>query len=329
MTTTNHPSDGASKRWLGIVMVLVGATLWGLSGTASQRLFHHYDFTAGWLVDVRMGVSGLVLLAIVAIQRGPGKLVSVFWRHPPNVARSERVDGGTGTVLHVLFFSIVGLFAVQFSYLESIALGNAAMATFLQYLGPAFILLYATTVSRRLPTRWELISLVLAVLGTLLLVTNGEWGKIVVSTGAVIWGLVSAVTLAIYTVSPVSLIRQNGSAVVIGWGMLIGSVVSCIRTPPWRIGSEQFTPESIILTAFVVLLGTLLAFYLYLASTQYLTPTETGLIACMEPLSAAVAAVIWLHTHLGPGTVVGGVCILGTVAILATTSSRSRPKRHE
>lgn len=296
-----------SPRLLGIVMVLIGSTLWGISGTAAQQLFAHDGFTAGWLVDVRMGLSGLVLLATVAMTQGRSRVFAIW--------------GNRKDVLHLFAFAVAGLLGVQYSYLASIQDGNAAMATFLQYLGPAMILIYVTWRARRFPTKVEFTALVLALVGTLLLVTNGAWGKIVVPPSAVIWGLISAVTLAIYTVSPYNLMRKYGSAPVIGWAMLIGTVFCSFIAPPWNVSGGRFSVASLVLIAFVVLLGTLVAFYLYLASTAYITPSETSLVACMEPLSAAVASVVWLHTHLGLATIIGGACILVTVGLLAVKSS--------
>lgn len=299
-------------RAIGIVMVLIGATLWGISGTASQRLFQHFGFTAGWLVDTRMGVSGIVLLTIVAMQQGPKRLFAI-WTRPRDA-------------IHIVLFAIIGLYGVQYSYLTSIALGNAAMATFLQYLGPAFVLIYVTWRAKRWPTRWENVALLLACVGTLLLVTNGTFGSIVVPASSVVWGIISAITLAIYTLAPVTLIRRFKSASVIGWAMLLGAIVSCFRTPPWQTSGAHFNSQVLWLIAFVVIFGTLVAFYLYLASTTYISPSETSLIACMEPLSAAIAAVIWLHTRLGMATVIGGLCILGTVAVLSIKSGPKSPK---
>ncbi|WP_054970299.1 DMT family transporter [Alicyclobacillus ferrooxydans] len=296
-----------SPRMLGIVMVLIGSTLWGVSGTASQQLFQHDGFSAAWLVDVRMGLSGIVLLVSVVFTQGTPKLWAV-WKRPRDA-------------FHLIAFSLAGLLMVQYSYLASIHDGNAAMATFLQYLGPAVILLYVTLKARRLPTQIEGVALVFALVGTFLLVTNGAWGKVVVPPAAVIWGLISAITLAIYTVSPYSLIRRYGSAPIIGWGMLIGSIGCSMVAPPWQTGHSRFSTGSLILIGFVVVFGTLLAFYLYLSSTNYITPSETSLIACMEPLSAAAASVIWLHTHLGVATVAGGVCILITVILLGVKSN--------
>ncbi|MCL6453390.1 MAG: DMT family transporter [Alicyclobacillus sp.] len=296
-------------RFVGVCMVLVGATLWGLSGTASQRLFDTYHATAPWLVDVRMGFSGLVLLTTVLATQGVRGLFAV-WARPKDA-------------LALLGFAVLGLYMVQLSYLMSIARGNAAMATFLQYLGPAFVLLYAAWHARRWPTRWESAGLALAVVGTLLLVTNGSWHTVVVPPAALVWGLISAVTLAIYTVAPGRLMRVHGAPAVIGWAMLIGSVVSSLQSPPWRMAGVHPDGAFWALAAFVVILGTLVAFYLYLSSTSRISPVESSLLACVEPLSAAVASVVWLHTQLGAATVVGGLCIVGTVVVLTLQSRRA------
>lgn len=72
-----------------------------------------------------------------------------------------------------------------------------------------------------------------------------------------------------------------------------------------------------VLVGFVVIGGTLVAFYLYLTSQRYISPAETSLLACAEPLSAALAAVVWLHTPLSIGEIAGGLCIVATVAVLS------------
>jgi undecaprenyl pyrophosphate phosphatase UppP len=59
----------SSKRAWGLLLVIIGATMWGVSGTVAQYLFQHKSFNAEWLVVVRMLVSGLLLLAIASKQR--------------------------------------------------------------------------------------------------------------------------------------------------------------------------------------------------------------------------------------------------------------------
>ena len=63
-----------------------------------------------------------------------------------------------------------------------------------------------------------------AVLGTFILVTHGDMGRLNISSTALFFGIASAFALAIYTIQPVKLLNKYNSAVIIGWGMLIGGL---------------------------------------------------------------------------------------------------------
>lgn len=298
--TVDHPL----ARMQGMVFVLVAAVLWGLSGTASQELFQHDGVGTAWLVAVRMTVSGILLLGVVIARRGVTATTAV-WRS----WRSAR---------RMLVFSIVGLMGVQYAYLAAIAHSNAATATLLQYLGPVVIVLYLTVANRRWPTGGEQIAVVLAIAGTYLLVTNGHWGGLEVSLPGLLWGLGSAFALAFYTLHPKSLLQRYGSATVVGWALTIGGFIMCVYARVWDVQSRVWTSNSALwLITFVTLGGTLLAFYLYLASLRWLTAAQTSLFACAEPLSAAIAAMLLLHVHMGAASLVGALCILTTILVLA------------
>ncbi|MBX6395993.1 MAG: EamA family transporter, partial [Alicyclobacillaceae bacterium] len=146
----------------------------------------------------------------------------------------------------------------------------------------------------------------------------GQFRALSISAACVIWGLVSALTLAFYTLYPVGLVERFGAPAVVGWAMIIGAV------PPVLGGAARHLPELPAgewavawgLTAFVVLFGTLVAFSFYLASLRYLSPAETSLLACAEPLSA-VAATAMLGVHLGLAGAAGAACILAAVVLIA------------
>jgi drug/metabolite transporter (DMT)-like permease len=290
----------------GLSMVLLGAILWGVSGTAAQVLFQRDGFDPGWLVSTRMSASGLLLLLAVAIRSGL-KPVFLVWRN-------------TKDSLRLVLFGILGLLGVQYSYFASIQYGNAATATLLQYLGPVFITVYLAFRRRSLPNQWESIAVALALIGTFFLVTNGKWHGLSISTLAVVWGIISALTLSFYTLYPKGLLQTYGSATIVGWAMVIGGIGMAFKSPPWR-----FTGHSSLgawwLVGFVVLFGTLVAFYLYISSLKYISASEASLLACGEPLSAAIVAMVFLHVKMGGFALFGGLCILVTVVILARKSS--------
>jgi drug/metabolite transporter (DMT)-like permease len=305
--SSNPPVYARAK---GLVMVLVGASMWGLSGTVAQKLFHEYGFSPGWLVTVRLLISGALLLLMGAANGKKGQITGV-WKNS-----KDRI--------HLLVFGILGMLGVQYTFFAAIDTGNAATATLLQYLAPLLIAVYVALGARKMPTMLEFVAIGLALVGTLLLVTGGKWDGLSVPGIAVFWGLLSAVALAFYTLYPASLLKKWGSEVVVGWGMLVGGCGMMLISPPWETSGQVWTGESVLLIAFVVLFGTLVAFYLYMESLRYISPTETSLLACIEPLVAVLASMVWLHVPFGIFEAIGGLCIIGTVTILTLRSKEKQ-----
>jgi drug/metabolite transporter (DMT)-like permease len=296
-------------RYLGYVMVLAAAALWGLSGTVAQYLFQHEGFQPGWLVTMRMLFSGVILLLLGSI-KGPKSIWDV-WK--------ERKSS-----LQIIIFAFVGMLGVQYTYFLAIQLGNAATATFLQYVAPIFIVLYVSLRYRKLPVPNEYIALCFALIGVFLLVTDGSFQQLNVSFSAFLWGIASAVALAFYTIYPENLLKRWGSVVVVGWGMLIGGIALSVINPPWKVEYSLLSISNLLMVCFVILFGTLIAFYLYLDSLKYITPTETGLLASIEPLSATIASVIWLHVPFGWIEFIGGFCIILTVTVLSVQPKKNK-----
>jgi drug/metabolite transporter (DMT)-like permease len=293
----------------GMALVLTGAALWGISGTVAQFLFQHKGFSPEWLVVIRLLISGIILL-ILASSNGKDKQgVWGIWKNKQDV-------------ISLLLFSILGMLAVQYTYFAAINHSNAATATVLQYLGPAMIACYLAAISKRLPTSKEIMAVILALLGTVLLVTKGNIQSLSISGWALFWGLASAVALAFYTLQPHKLLSRWGSTVVIGWGMLIGGISFSFIHPPWSF-QGQWSLTSFFAVAFIVIFGTLIAFYCYLESLKYISATETSLLACIEPLSAAVLSVIWLQVSFGLEEWLGTLCILTTIMILSVVKKSS------
>ena len=290
-------------RYKGLIMVLVGATLWGLSGTVAQRLFQDEGFTPGWLVTMRLLVSGILLLITGCFRKNFHQVFAV-WNDPKDRIR-------------LVIFGIIGMLGVQYTYFVAIQTGNAATATLLQYQAPLFIMVYLAIKYNRIPNCQEFIALGFALLGTFLLVTNGSIHQLSVSSASIAWGLSSAITLAFYTLYPLGLLQRWGAEVIIGWGMIIGGIVLCPIASPWQIQGQHWSIITGLLVSFVIIFGTAIAFYLYIDSLRYITPTEASLLASAEPLSAVAASVIWLRLPLSLFEGIGGICIVSTVLMLS------------
>ncbi|WP_144548006.1 DMT family transporter [Bacillus sp. X1(2014)] len=285
----------------GIFLVLIAATLWGVSGTVAQYLFHTQGFSTNWLVVNRLIFSGLGLLFFAQIVKKQN--IWSIWKNKQDI-------------LHLVIFGILGMFGVQYTYFAAIEYGNAATATVLQYLAPVIIVCYLTFRSKKLPAKNEVIAIGLALFGTFLLVTKGSIHSLSISGSAFTWGILSAFALAFYTLYPGKLLEKWGSLLTVGWGMLIGGIGFSLIHPPWKF-QGHWSVSSFIAVVFVIIFGTLIAFFCFMESLKFIRASEASLLACVEPLSAAFLAVAWLQVSFGPAEWIGSFLIITTIFILS------------
>ncbi|WP_374720582.1 DMT family transporter [Parageobacillus toebii] len=295
-----------SNRIKGLMMVITGATLWGLSGTAAQVLFQDMQITAEWLVVVRMMIAGSALLLFAVCKR-----MAIF-----------SIWTDIKSIVSLLLFGLVGMLGVQYTYFASIATGNAATATLLQYLAPVYIVLYAMAFQKHRPSKEVTLAIVLALLGTFLLITNGSTGELKVPLISVVWGILSGVALAFYTLASAQMLKKWKSIIVVGWGMVIGGGGMCFVFPPFPLPAIRWDVETWLLILFVIVFGTLFAFLLFVESIRYLSPTESSLLSSVEPLSAVIASIAFLHVPFGLLQVIGAACIMVTVLLLSPKKER-------
>lgn len=291
----------AKDRRKGILMVIAGAAMWGGSGVAGQYVLQDCSFSTEWLVVTRMVFSGIIMLLIDRLSHSDG--IMVIWR--------SRED-----VRELLLFATFGMLMVQYTYFASVKAGNAAAATVLQYLMPVIIIIYTAVRTRRPPQLIEIICVLLAVTGTFILVTHGSLETLSIPLNALLWGLLSAVAAAIYTMTPKRLIRKWRATLVVGWGMLIGGLVLMPVCPLWEFSGE-WQLYSALNYAYIIIFGSVAAFICYLGSTKYIEPTETSILGSFEPLTAIFFSVAFLGVSFSMLDILGMLIIISTVFLLA------------
>lgn len=290
----------------GFILAITAATLWGVSGTFGQFLFQQRGINVEWLITVRMLFSGFCLLLVARF--GEKTDLFVIWE--------DRKDA-----TQLLFFSIIGMLAVQYTYFAAIKHANAATATVLKFFGPIIIVIFLSFKSRRFPKPREFVAIALAIVGTFLLVTHGDIRTLTITRPALFFGLASAVALATYTLIPVQLLAKYKSSMVIGWGMFCGGFVFSFVRAPWN-ASGYWDTSSYLYTVLIVVFGTLIPFYLYLNAVKIIGGQKTSLLASAEPLSAALLAIYWLGVPFLVVDWVGSFCIIATVFLLSLSDKR-------
>lgn len=289
-----------SKVVKGTFLTVIAGIAWGLSGASGQYLMAH-GFTALLLTNVRLLIAGGILLAIVALTSRDTLLA--FFKDKKSLAT-------------LALFAILGLLLNQYAYLAAISETNAGTATVLQYVCPVLILAYTCVKNRLAPTAVEVISMVLAIGGTFLIATHGQFDQLSITPLGLFWGIFSAFTYALYILLPIQLIQRWGSMLVIGLGMVFAGIVltpfSGITYFHWRL-----TTDISLALAGIILVGTIIAYTLFLKGSSMIGPVKSSLLASIEPISAVFFAFLVMQEKFYAIDFVGMAMILIGVTLIS------------
>lgn len=298
--------DKHKKTVAGTIMTITGGTLWGVSGVCGQFLFQNKDVTASWLVPVRLMMAGIFMLCFY-IWKDKKKAFAIW----------QKKENRRG----ILIYGLAGMMLCQYSYFQTIEWSNAGTATVIQYLGPALIVVWVCLQTRRFPEQKEIIGVLLALLGIFLIATHGNPTSLALSGRALLMGLISAVSVVIYTVQPEKLQKQFPTPLVLAWGMLIGGCVLTVLFRPWHqtvIVDAQMVTTLLV----VILLGTMASFSLYMTGVKLIGSVKASLYSCVEPVASMVLTAVWMKVQFTLPDIIGTVCIILTIIILALPSGK-------
>lgn len=169
----------------------------------------------------------------------------------------------------------------------------------------------------------ELLAICFAVAGILLLATHGQLDSLAISKNALIFGLLSALSVVVYNLQSERLIKTYGTLLALGWGMLIGGILLSLIYHPWHVIGSWDMPALFALVAMIVL-GTVVSFSFYLEGVNRIGATAGSLLSSAEPLSATFLSVWWLKASLDWADAFGIALILSTV-ILLTLKPKTAP----
>ena len=90
-------------------------------------------------------------------------------------------------VLQLVLFAFFGMGMSQLTYFAAVKYSNAPTATVIQYLAPVIIIGYTAAAQKMMPRRIDVVSIIVALVGTFLLVTNGNLNHLALSPQACFW----------------------------------------------------------------------------------------------------------------------------------------------
>ncbi len=274
-----------------LLMVVAAAVMWAGSGTAAQHFFENSDRSAVELSNIRMILAGLLLLPVAWETGGLKRGFSALRKRPR-------------LLFDLALYAAIGIFLVQYTYFQGIAVGSAAATTVICYTCPAMVVVYESIAGHRRPGIGETLTVLSAILGIVLLVTGGRLDELSVPPECVVWSLASGACFAFSAIYPRHLLLEFDQYFLLSLGMLLGGAGSFLFLDrlDWM---PFFASEVVFDLVYIVIFGTSLAFLLFNAGLMRLSSEEATVTATVEPLASVVLAAIFFGTRFGAAELAG------------------------
>lgn len=289
-----------------MLLTVSGGLCWGMSGCMGQYMFSVLGMDSQWLVPIRLGLAGVMMMIFCLVKFG--KRTFKPWTN-----RTECIE--------LLIYSLPGVALCQFTYFLTIQLSTASLGTIMQDLSPIFIMMVMCIREKKRPAFVQIIAILLALTGVTLVSTHGDLTNLGAQSGAIIAGVISAVCVMIYNVVPVHLIRKYPVSIMQAWAFSLGGFMLALIFRSWEI---HYVPDirGIIGIIFVIVVGNVLAFTLYMKGVSYIGPERGILYGFSEPLIAAVIGVVFFKNPFTVADVFGFACIFAMLFLITKTQKR-------
>ena len=157
------------------------------------------------------------------------------------------------------------------------------------------------------------------------------WGGVPLNSTGVILSFVAACTFAAYLLLAEHAVGRRDPVSLLMYGFFFATLFWAIVQPWWRFPwddvSERISllgnladtraPAWLLLVGIIVL-GTIVPFFLMVGSLQHLRATTVGMVAMLEPVLGALVAYLWLGEALAAQQLVGGVIVLAAIFLAQT-----------
>ena len=285
------------KKSLSYLYIICSAVCWGCIGL-SNRMLTQAGMELGNRVFLRNFGTLVVLTVVFALLHR--EVFRIQWKHLP-------IFMGSG-LLSILLLSIV--------YFQCQTMCSLSVAAILLYLAPSFVVLFSAVLWKTPITRRKLAALAISLLGCVL-VSGILSGEASASWAGIALGVASGLTYASYTVFAHYGLAHYESYTMIYWTFVFAGLGSLFLADFPALGPVLQQPKGIWGCVLVILVSTALPYYFYTKGLEGVESGKASIITNIEPMVETLMGVVVFHERLTVWTVLGIVCVLGAVALLA------------
>lgn len=283
---------------IAFLFVLVGAVLWGTTGTAQTFLpqtIHPLGVGAS-----RLAVGGFSLLIVLLLLR---KLSFRGWPWKPTI------------------YAAIAMALFQYFFFTSVRLTGVAIGTVVTIgSAPVFSGVIEWMIVKRRPTKVWLMATLFAIIGCALLFINK--GSVVVNPIGVLMSLVAGSLFATYTLVNKDVVEKVAPTPAVA----VIFTLSALMLMPFLFIVETeglWTVNGLLVVLFLGWATTTIAYILFSTGLRYIPSSSAVTLSLAEPLTAALLSVLIVGERLAVTSWLGVCLLLGGILIL-TLGSRKR-----
>jgi DME family drug/metabolite transporter len=296
------PPQPARSPLRGYGLVALGASLWGCLGLFYQVVIGRYGLTSLEAVFWRALIATLLLA------------LWLVWREP-QALRVKRRDLGL-----MFLLGAIGVAATFWIYAYAIRAVGMGVAAVLQYVAPAWVMLFSVLFWHERVTGIRVVALALALTGVALVGRIYDLSGTHLSLLGVAAALATSLTYAAYILL-IKTASQRGYSpkTILFYGLAIGT--ACLA-PLQTARSVAVVTSQPAIIPWLIALGiiTLAAGGTFNAGLKAVAASNASIVATVEPLMAMVLGWLVLGEKMTAPQVLGAACILASVSVLQIRS---------
>lgn len=224
----------------------------------------------------------------------------------------------------IFVVAILVIFGWWYMLMMGASYTNPIDSSTISTIGPIFTLITSIIAHSRRANRGEKLGIFVALSGVAAILFDR--GRTLVGEGGEGYGnaiiLIAIASIAINTVLISPVLRRHGTAIVMGWYYLIGTVLALpllVEQLPTLIHLHLSFGENVEI-AYILLFGSALPMFLLYIGSEHLTAAHTAIYRYIQPLVATLVAVVRGQSTIDRTNIVGAVLIFSGMlcAILST-----------
>jgi len=278
------------------IMLLLAATLWGLTGIFVRNL-ESMGLSTMHMLFFRCSVTSVIMFIFLLIKDKSKLKINIkdWWYF-----------FGTGILSFLLF---------GFSYFYTITHASMSIAAILLYTSPFFVIVMARIFFKEKITANKVAGLMLAVIGCFLICNTDK--NVQVTPTVIFTGLLSGLCYALYSIFGQVAIKKYESSTVTFYTFLFAFIGCLFVTDfPDMISAIEKAPLTLPLGIIFSIVSAVLPYVFYTTGLKYTEAGKASIIATFEAVVASLSGILVFHEKLTTAGIFGIALVLLAVATL-------------